>query len=181
MKAQGIPDQRIFADKASGKDFNRPEFKRMMERLQEGDVIYVHSLDRFGRSYDEIQKYWRILTKEMGVDIVVLDMALLDTRRGKDLLGTFIADTVLAVLSFVSQQERNSIKKRQAEGIAAAKAKGVAFGRPEKPVPIDFPKLVKQWEKKALPLAEVLDLCGMSESTFYRRLAEQRILMRKKK
>ena len=130
----------------------------------------------WGRNYEEIQKQWRILTKEIGTDICVLDMPLLDTRNGKDLMGTFITDLVLQILSFVAQNERENIKKRQAEGIAAAKARGVKFGRPEKEVPDDFEKIVHAWEQKRLPFEEVLNQCNMSEATFYRRLREYRLL-----
>ena len=143
-----------------------------------GDIL---SIDRLGRNYEEIQKQWRVLTKEIGIDICVIDMPLLDTRNGKDLMGTFIADLVPQILSFVAQSERENIKKRQAEWIAAAKAKGVIFGRPEKAVPDDFGKIVKAWEQKKLPLAEVLRQCNMSEATFYRRLREYRLLRDSKK
>jgi DNA invertase Pin-like site-specific DNA recombinase len=170
-----IPAQRVFIDKASGKNFDRPSYKAMVKRLREGDLVYIKSIDRLGRNYRDIQEQWRILTKEKNVDLVVLDMPLLDTRRGKDLLGTFIADTVLAILSFVAQQERDFIRQRQSEGIAAAKAQGIAFGRPAAPVPADFGDLVRQWEKKLVSFEEVLDLCGMSKSTFYRRLREARL------
>ena len=128
-----------------------------------------------GRNYEEIQNQWRVLTKEIGADICVIDMPLLDTRQGKDLMGTFIADLVLQILSFVAQNERENIRKRQLQGIAAAKAKGVRFGRPEKDIPAEFISLIKQWEKKKITLAEILNMCQISESTFYRRLREYRI------
>ena len=144
-------------------------------------MLYILSIDRLGRNYEEIQKQWRVLTKEIGVDICVLDMPLLDTRNGKDLMGTFIADLVLQILSFVAQSERENIKKRQAEGIAAAKVKGVKFGRPEKPVPEHFERIVKAWEQKKLSFSEVLKQCDMSEATFYRRLREYRLLQGRKK
>lgn len=163
-------------DKQSGKDFERPSYKRLLRKLKNGDILYILSIDRLGRNYEEIQRQWRILTKEIGVDICVIDMPLLDTRNGKDLMGTFIADLVLQILSFVAQNERENIKKRQAEGIAAAKAKGVRFGRPEKEIPDDFAKLIRQWEKKQLPFTDMLEQCGMSEATFYRRLREFRLL-----
>ena len=143
-------------------------------------MLYILSIDRLGRNYEEIQRQWRVLTKDVGVDICVIDMPLLDTRNGKDLMGTFIADLVLQILSFVAQNERENIKKRQAEGIAAAKAKGVRFGRPEKDIPDDFEKIVKEWEQKRLPFTEVLKLCNMSEATFYRRLREYRLLLNDK-
>ena len=139
-------------------------------------TIFIKSIDRLGRNYEEILREWRTLTKEKGVDIVVLDMPLLDTRQGKDLMGTFIADLVLQILSFVAQNERENIKKRQAEGIAAAKARGVRFGRPEKPVPENFGLIVSDWQEKKLPFDKVLDRCGISEATFYRRVRERRIM-----
>ena len=154
----------------------RPNYKKLVKKLKVGDLLYILSIDRLGRNYEEIQKQWRILTKEIGIDICVLDMPLLDTRNGKDLMGTFIADLVLQILSFVAQSERENIKKRQAEGIAAAKARGVKFGRPEKKVPENFAKIVHAWEQKRLPLEEVLNQCNMSEATFYRKLREYRLL-----
>ena len=138
MQELSILEKNIFMDKQSGKDFNRPQYKRLMKKLLPGDLLYITSIDRLGRSYEEIQQQWRILTKEKGVDICVIDMPLLDTRSGKDLMGTFIADLVLQILSFVAQSERENIRKRQAEGIAAAKARGVRFGRPERSVPGKF-------------------------------------------
>ena len=176
LREMPIPDKNIFMDKQSGKDFDRPSYKKLMKKLKAGDILYVLSIDRLGRNYKEIQEQWRMLTQEKGIDICVLDMPLLDTRNSKDLMGTFIADLVLQILSFVAQNERENIKKRQAEGIAAAKAKGVKFGRPEKEVPEDFGKLVRTWEQKKIPLSEVLKRCGISESTFYRRLREYRLL-----
>ena len=175
LQEVAVPEKNIFTDKQSGKDFDRPNYKKLIRKLKEGDLLYILSIDRLGRNYEEIQKQWRILTKEIGIDICVLDMPLLDTRNGKDLMGTFIADLVLQILSFVAQSERENIKKRQAQGIAAAKAKGVKFGRPEKQVPNDFGKIVKAWEQKKLPFDEVLKRCNMSEATFYRRLREYRI------
>ena len=151
----GVPKKNIFMDKMSGKDFERPQYQKLLKKLKPGDLLYVLSIDRLGRNYEEIQKQWRIITKEKNVDVSVIDMPLLDTRQGKDLMGTFIADLVLQILSFVAQSERENIKKRQAEGIAAAKAKGVRFGRPEKNVPDNFESLIKQWEQKKLPRSEV--------------------------
>lgn len=180
LREADVPEKNFFLDKQSGKDFERPNYKKMVRKLKAGDLLYILSIDRLGRNYEEIQKQWRILTKEIGVDICVLDMPLLDTRNGKDLMGTFIADLVLQILSFVAQSERENIRKRQAEGIAAAKAKGVKFGRPEKEVPDDFGKIVRSWEQKKLPFEEVLMKCGMSEATFYRRLREYRLLQRNK-
>lgn len=170
-----IPSTHIFMEKLSGKDFNRPEYQTLVKELKSGDLLYIKSIDRLGRNYDEIQNQWRILTKERGVDICVIDMPLLDTRRGKDLMGTFLADIVLQVLSFVAQNERENIRARQAEGIAAARAKGVRFGRPIKTPPDNFGELVKQWEHGKIPLSEVLEQTGLKEATFYRRLREHRL------
>lgn len=174
LRGRGIPEKRLYIDKQSGKDFNRPEYKQLVKRLRPGDLLYVMSIDRLGRNYQEIQDQWRQLTKEKGVDICVLDMPLLDTRQGKDLMGTFIADLVLQILSFTAQNERENIRKRQAEGIAAAKARGVHMGRPVKQVPEDFPILVRQWEEKQIPLTALLRHCGLTEATFYRRLRDIR-------
>lgn len=176
LHERGIPDEKIFIDKQSGKDFNRPEYKRMVDTMKNGDLLYILSIDRLGRNYEEIQKQWRLLTKDIGIDVCVIDMPLLDTRTCKDLMGTFIADLVLQILSFVAQSERENIRKRQAQGIAAAKARGVHMGRPEKKIPDDFSELVKKWEDKKLTMKEVVDKCGVSEATFYRRLRELRIL-----
>ena len=129
LKELSIPEKNLFIDKQSGKDFERPQYKKMVRKLKKDDLLYIKSIDRLGRNYSEILEQWRILTKEKGIDIVVLDMPLLDTRRGKDLMGTFLSDIVLQVLSFVAENERTNIRQRQAEGIAAAKAKGVRFGR----------------------------------------------------
>lgn len=176
LRDKGVDDKKVYIDKQSGKDFNRPQYKKLVRKLRAGDLLYILSIDRLGRNYEEIQNQWRVLTKEKGIDICVIDIPLLDTRQGKDLMGTFIADLVLQILSFVAQSERENIKKRQAEGIAAAKARGVKFGRPEKEVPDDFRKIVKAWEQKNLPFSEVLKKCNMSEATFYRRLREYRLL-----
>lgn len=175
LKKQNIADKNIYIDKLSGKDFNRPAYKKLIKKLKSGDLLYILSIDRLGRNYEEIQNQWRVLTKEIGADICVIDMPLLDTRQGKDLMGTFIADLVLQILSFVAQNERENIRKRQLQGIAAAKAKGVRFGRPEKDVPPEFISLIREWEKKKITLAEILNMCQISESTFYRRLREYRI------
>ena len=174
MRARKIPPDNIFTDKRSGKDFQRPQYRRMVKKLRPGDLLYILSIDRLGRNYREIQEQWRVLTKERGVDVCVIDMPLLDTRTAKDLMGTFIADLVLQILSFVAENERANIKKRQEQGIAAAKARGVRFGRPEKPVPGDFPEIVRKWERQELDIGGVLKLCGMSDATFYRRLKEFR-------
>lgn len=175
LRGQKIAEKNIYADKISGKDFNRPAYKKLIKRLKSGDLLYILSIDRLGRNYEEIQNQWRVLTKEIGADICVIDMPLLDTRQGKDLMGTFIADLVLQILSFVAQSERENIRKRQLQGIAAAKAKGVRFGRPEKEIPPEFISLIREWEDKKIALSEILKTCQISESTFYRRLREVRI------
>ena len=148
LRGKGVPERNLYIDKQSGKDFDRPRYKRLVKRLKAGDLLYVHSIDRLGRNYKEIQEQWRVLTKEKGADVCVLDMPLLDTRNGKDLMGTFIADLVLQILSFVAQSERENIRKRQAEGIAAAKARGVKFGRPALPLPENFYAVHKAWRGK---------------------------------
>lgn len=170
LKEKGVNPCNIYIDKQSGKDFHRPEYTRLLENLKRGDLLYLLSIDRLGRNYIEIQNQWHILAKDIGIDICVIDMPILDTRQGKDLMGTFVADLVLQILSFVAQNERENIHKRQEQGIAAAKARGVRFGRPEKVLPAEFPKLVHDWEKKQIPLAELLKKCEMSEATFYRKL-----------
>lgn len=175
LKETGVSDHSIFMDKQSGKDFHRENYEKMVCSLQKGDLLYVISIDRLGRNYAEIQNQWRILTKEIGVDICVLDMPLLDTRNGKDLMGTFIADLVLQILSFVAENERENIRKRQEEGIAAAKERGVRFGRPEAVVPEDFEKIVRAWERGHIHLQQALERCQISKSTFYRRLREIRV------
>lgn len=176
LQKKQIPEKNIYMDKLSGKNFDRPAYKRLFKKLKPGDLLYIMSIDRLGRNYVEIQDQWRILTKEKGIDIVVLDMPLLDTRTGKDLMGTFISDLVLQILSFVAQNERENIRKRQAQGIAAAKARGVRFGRPEKPIPDNFVDIVKSWEKKEIKISDVVRICDMSEPTFYRRLREYRLM-----
>ena len=167
MKELDVNLDRIFMDKQSGKDFQRPQYKKMVRELRKNDLLYIKSIDRLGRNYSEILEQWRILTKERGVDIVVLEMPLLDTRRGKDLMGTFLSDIVLQVLSFVAENERSNIKQRQAEGIAAAKARGVQFGRPKIEMPDNFMQLVSQWENKKIRLSYVLEVCQISKATFY--------------
>lgn len=175
MQEKSVPEKNVYVDKQSGKDFNRPQYQKLMKKLKPGDLLYILSIDRLGRNYEEIQRQWRVLTKDIGIDICVIDMPLLDTRNGKDLMGTFIADLVLQILSFVAQNERENIKKRQAEGIAAAKLKGVRFGRPEISPPDNFAEIVAAWEAKKITFAEAIRQCGMSEATFYRRLREYRL------
>ena len=167
MRELSIADKHLYVEKQSGKDFDRPQYKRLVKKLKPDDLLYIKSIDRLGRDYGEILEQWRILTKEKKVDIVVLDMPLLDTRRGKDLMGTFLSDIVLQVLSFAAENERTSIRTRQAEGIAAAKARGVKFGRPPTPLPENFYQVHKQWRRKKLTLNQAADACAMPVSTFY--------------
>ena len=163
-----VPQENIFMDKLSGKDFNRPQYRKLMRRLRPGDVLVVKSIDRLGRNYEEILNQWRVITKDKRVDIVVLDMPLLDTRQtGRDLTGTFVADLVLQILSFVAESERANIRKRQAEGIIAAKARGVKFGRPALPLPDNFYEVHKAWRDKKIPLRLAAETCGMPKGTFY--------------
>ena len=163
----GVEGKNIYLDKQSGKDFDRPQYKRMLRKLKKDDLLYIKSIDRLGRNYEEILQQWRILTKEKGIDIVVLDMSLLDTRRGKDLMGTFLSDIVLQVLSFVAENERTNIRQRQMEGIAAAKAKGIKFGRPPKPLPANFYEVHKAWRGKKITLKEAANACDLPPGTFY--------------
>ena len=174
MREAGVPEKNVFMDKQSGKDFERPQYRKMLRRLKKGDLLYILSIDRLGRNYEEIQHQWRILTKNMRVDICVIDMPLLDTRNGQDLMGAFISDLVLQILSFVAQNERENIKKRQAEGIASARARGTQFGRPIVVAPENFPQIVSAWEHKEIAFHDALKQSGLSESTFYRRLREYR-------
>lgn len=173
LSYKDIDVENIYIDKISGKDFERPAYKKMKSQMKKGDILYILSIDRLGRNYEEIQEQWRQLTKEIGIDICVIDMPLLDTRNGKDLMGTFIADLVLQILSFVAQNERENIRKRQAEGIAAAKVRGVHMGRPASEVPCDFEYFVYLWKHKRMKLEVILDECGISESTFFRRIREE--------
>lgn len=174
MAEYNIPDSHIFIDKQSGKDFERPAWQSMVKKLKTGDLLYVGSIDRLGRNYEDILNWWRILTKDKGVDIVVLDMPLLNTLIHKDLLGTLIADLVLSLLSYVAHNERDSIRKRQAEGIASAKARGTHLGRPLKMPPEDFAEVVRLWERDKISFDEVLKRTGLKRATFYNRLREFR-------
>ena len=167
LAALPVPEENIYMDKQSGKDFERPQYRRLVRRLRRDDLLYVKSIDRLGRNYSEILEQWRMLTKEKGVDIAVLDMPLLDTRRGKDLMGTFLSDIVLQVLSFVAENERDNIRQRQAEGIAAAKARGVRFGRPPLPLPDNFHMLHHAWRDQKITLRQAARACGMPTGTFY--------------
>ena len=167
LHEMGITKKDLFLDKQSGKDFNRPMYKKLVARLREGDLIYVKSIDRLGRNYQDIIEQWKLITQNKRADIVVLDMPLLDTRRGKDLMGTFLTDVVLALLSYVAENERTNIVTRQAEGIAAAKATGVKFGAPVKEIPEKFEEARRLWMEKRMTLREAALLCGMPKSTFY--------------
>ncbi len=167
LKEAGVSEQNIYLDKQSGKDFNRPQYKQLLQKLKKNDLLYIKSIDRIGRNYEEILQQWRTLTKQKGIDIVVLDMPLLDTRRGRDLMGTFLSDIVLQILSFVAENERTNIRQRQAEGIAAAKAKGVKFGRPPLPLPDNFYEIHKAWRARKITLKEAAQACHMPVGTFY--------------
>ena len=164
----------IFVDKQSGKNFNRPMYKKLMRKLKPNDLVYIKSIDRLGRNYEEIQEQWRLITKEKKADIVIIDMPLLDTRRGKDLLGTFLSDIVLQVLSFVAENERSNIRQRQAEGIAAAKARGVRFGRPIKPTPDNFTEVSRKWKEGTVTTKEASELTGLPASTFRNKVRQER-------
>ena len=167
LTEMGVPGNHIYMDKQSCKDFERTQYKRLLRKLNENSVLYIKSIDRLGRNYGELNEQWRIITKEKKADIVVIDMPLLDTRREKNLLGTFISDVVLALLSYVAENERTNIKQRQAEGIAAAKARGVKFGRPPLPIPENFYQMHKDWRAGKITIEEAAKACNMSHKTFY--------------
>ena len=174
LKEIPVEDERIYVDKQSGKDFDRPMYQKLLSEVEAEDLLYVKSIDRLGRDYEEIVEQWRMLTKEKGIDIVVLDMPLLDTRRGKDLMGTFLSDIVLQLLSFVAENERENIRQRQREGIEAAKMKGVKFGRPRKELPPEFESTYHGWNMGALSAGKAAQLCGMPKSSFYYRARERK-------
>lgn len=167
LTEMGVPENNIYMDKQLGKDFERTQYKRLLRKLNENSVLYIKSIDRLGRNYGELNEQWRIITKEKKSDIVVIDMPLLDTRREKNLLGTFISDVVLALLSYVAENERTNIKQRQAEGIAAAKARGVKFGRPPLPIPENFYQMHKDWRAGKITIEEAAKACNMCPKTFY--------------
>ncbi len=169
MREMQVPEQNIFIDKQSGKDFNRPQYKRLLRRVKPDDLIYIKSIDRLGRNYAEILEQWKVITKDKHVDLYVMDMPILDTRREKNLLGTFISDLVLALLSYVAENERNNIRQRQAEGIAAAKARGVHFGRRPNPLPDNFYEIYQQWKMKKISISEAARKCRMPQTTFFER------------
>ena len=166
MRKLGIAEENIYTDKQSGKDFNRPMYKKLLQKLEQGDVLYIMSIDRLGRNYEEVQSQWRYLTREKEVDISVVDMPILDTRRGKDLMGTFLADIVLQVLSFAAQNERENIHRRQAQGIAAAKARGIRFGRPLTPLASNFQDVYERWKCGEITCTTAAKECGIPLSTF---------------
>lgn len=166
LESVGVEKGYIYVDKQSGKDFNRPQYKKLIKKLKPDTLLYIQSIDRLGRNYEEIQEQWRVITKEKKADIAVIDMPLLNTRNGKDLLGTFIADLVLQILSFVAQTEREHIKIRQAQGIAAAKSRGVKFGRPKKKLPDNFQKVCQKWQNREITGTEAAKMCGMPLSSF---------------
>jgi len=167
LKEMRVPEKQIYMDKQSGKDFDRPQYKRLLRKLDNNSVLFVKSIDRLGRNYADVNEQWRSITKEKGADIVVIDMPVLDTRQDKNLLGTFISDIVLALLSYVAENERINIKQRQAEGIAAAKARGMKFGRPPIPFPDNFYEVDKQWRNKELTLKQAAKACNLAASTFF--------------
>ena len=167
MREFGVEEANIIVEKLSGKDFRRPRYQRLVRSLQPEDVLVVKSIDRLGRNYEEILEQWSVITKKRKAAIVVLDMPLLDTRQGRDLTGTLIADIVLQLLSYVAQTERENIRQRQAEGIAAAKARGVRFGKPQRPLPDCFEEIRQAWRNKKLPLKAAAEACGLPKSTFY--------------
>ncbi len=169
LKEMGVPEKNIFLDKMSGKNFERPQYKKLLRRLDKNSVLYIKSIDRLGRSYRDLSEQWRIITKDKGADVVVIDMPLLDTRREKNLLGTFISDLVLALLSFTAECEYRAIHTRQAEGIAAARARGIRFGRKPSPLPANFHEVYQKWKMKKVSIEEAAKMCGMAKSTFYDR------------
>ena len=172
MQECGIKKKNIYVDKQSGKDFNRPMYQKLLKKMKENDVLFVKSIDRLGRNYDEVLEQWRILTKEKNVDVVVMDIPILDTRQGKDLFGTLIADLTLAIFSYVSENERSNIKSRQKEGIEAAKQRGVKFGRPSKPLPKDFDEICEAFLRKEINAEEAARRCNVTKQTFYHKLKE---------
>ena len=167
LLGQGVLRENIYMDKQSGEDFERSEYKKLLRKLDKHSVLFIKSIDRLGRNYTDLMEQWRIITKEKGADIVVIDMPLLDTRREKNLMGTLISDLVLTLLSYVAENERVNIRQRQEEGIVAAKAKGVKFGRPENPLPDNFEEICLAWVEKELSIKEAAEWCGMPKSTFY--------------
>ena len=174
LKELDVPNMRIYLDKQSGKDFQRPQYKKMLKKIQRGDLLYILSIDRLGRNYEEVQKQWRILTKEIGADVCVLDTPALDTRRARDLIETLISDVILQVLSFGAQVEREHIRQRQEEGIRAAKLRGVKFGRPRKELPGNFAEICSAYCSGTTSLKAAAESCGMAKTTFYDAVCRER-------
>ena len=172
MENVQVPRRNVYMDKISGKDFDRPMYKKMVRKLQRNDLVYIKSIDRLGRNYKDVVEQWQYLTRVKKVDIVVLEMPLLDTRRGKDLMGTFLSDIVLQVLSFVAENERSNIKIRQKEGIEAARKRGVKFGRPSAATPDNFPEIYEKWSKEEISAEQAAAMCGFSRTTFYKKARE---------
>ncbi len=166
LMEMGVPEQNIYLDKMSGKNFERPQYKRLLRKLNSDSVLYIKSIDRLGRSYRDLSEQWRIITKEKGADVVVIDMPILDTRREKNLLGTFISDLILTLLSYVAETEYRTIHQRQAEGIAAAKARGVKLGRPPKPLPDTFHDVYQKWTAGKISTEEAARRANMPPSTY---------------
>ena len=169
MREMQVPEENIYVDKQSGKDFNRPQYKKLLRKVKSDDIIYIKSIDRLGRNYGEILDQWKLLTKDKHVDLYVIDMPILDTRREKNLLGTFISDLVLTLLSYLAENERVNIHQRQAEGIAAAKARGVRFGRVPNPLPDNFYEVYQRWKMKKISVSQAAQECGMPQTTFFDR------------
>lgn len=169
MREMQVPEENIYIDKQSGKDFNRPQYKRLLRKVKPDDIIYIKSIDRLGRNYSEILEQWKLITKDKRVDLYVIDMPIFDTRREKNLLGTFISDLVLTLLSYVAENERVNIRQRQAEGIAAAKARGVHFGRVPNPLPDNFYDVYRRWKMKKISVSQAAQECGMPQTTFFDR------------
>ena len=169
MREMQVPEENIYVDKQSGKDFNRPQYKKLLRKVKPDDIIYIKSIDRLGRNYSEILEQWKLITKVKHVDLYVIDMPILDTRREKNLLGTFISDLVLTLLSYVAENERVNIRQRQAESIAAAKARGVHFGRVPNPLPDNFYEVYQRWKMKKISISQAAQECGMPQTTFFDR------------
>ena len=174
MENAQVPRRNVYMDKISGKDFDRPMYKKMVRKLQRNDLVYIKSIDRLGRNYKDVVEQWQYLTRVKKVDIVVLEMPLLDTRRGKDLMGTFLSDIVLQVLSFVAENERSNIKIRQKEGIEAARKRGVKFGRPSAATPDNFPEIYEKWSKEEISAEQAAAMCGFSRTTFYKKARKKK-------
>ena len=169
MREMQVPEENIYVNKQSGKDFNRPQYKKLLRKVKSDDIIYIKSIDRLGRNYGEILDQWKLITKDKHVDLYVIDMPILDTRREKNLLGTFISDLVLTLLSYLAENERVNIHQRQAEGIAAAKARGVRFGRVPNPLPDNFYEVYQRWKMKKISVSQAAQECGMPQTTFFDR------------